>query len=235
MHRPYYDRGHLPKFSEIREGSPKLGAKFFDYYGLVFAEGELGKRVKSLTALAVAHVVQCPYCIDAYTSGSLETGADLEQMTEAIHVASLVRGRSVVLHGRQMLGQASRASMGEGSDTVVSAAYYDRSHLDRAPDIGPLPEKLRDYEASVFEDGALAPDEKQLIALAVAHTIQCPYSIELHSKACLREGLRLEEMTEAVHVAVAIRGGASLIHGIQMMERSDVFRCEENDRPCQPN
>jgi AhpD family alkylhydroperoxidase len=55
----------------------------------------------------------------------------------------------------------------------------------------------------------------------VAHTVQCPYCVEAYSKACLQEGSDLEQMTEAVHVATAIRGGASLIHGLQMMEQVD--------------
>ena len=50
----------------------------------------------------------------------------------------------------------------------------------------------------------------------MAHAIQCPYCIEAFTKTCLEKGSNLSEMTEAVHVAAAIRGGASLVHGIQM-------------------
>ena len=74
------------------EKAPSLGEKFFDYYGAVFAEGALTAREKSLIALAVAHTVQCPYCIDAYTNDCLEKGVNEEQMTEAIHVATAIRG-----------------------------------------------------------------------------------------------------------------------------------------------
>lgn len=107
----YYKREHLPKFGEISEGSPELGRKFFDYYGAVFADGALSVREKSLIALAVAHAVQCPYCIDAYTSGSLEAGADVEQMTEAVHVACAIRGGASLVHGIQMMEQAKKAGM----------------------------------------------------------------------------------------------------------------------------
>ena len=58
--------------------------------------------------------------------------------------------------------------------------------------------------------------EKSLIALAVAHTVQCPYCIDAYTKACLEKGSNKDEMTEAVHVSCAIRGGASLVHGVQM-------------------
>jgi alkylhydroperoxidase/carboxymuconolactone decarboxylase family protein len=80
----YYDPNDLGKFSEIGKDAPDLAAKFFDYYGAVFAEGELTEREKALIALAVAHTVQCPYCIDAYTRACLEKGSNLGEMTEAV-------------------------------------------------------------------------------------------------------------------------------------------------------
>lgn len=99
----YYKAEHLPRFGQIAEGSPTLARKFFDWYGAVFADGALSAREKSLIALAVAHVVQCPYCIDAYSADALEKGADLEQMTEAVHVAAAIRGGASLVHGVQML------------------------------------------------------------------------------------------------------------------------------------
>jgi len=107
----YYKRQHLPQFAEIKEGSEELGRKFFDYYGAVFEEGALSKREKSLIALAVAHAVQCPYCIDAYTDGCLEAGSDLEEMTEALHVATAIRGGASLVHGVQMLEQVRKKGM----------------------------------------------------------------------------------------------------------------------------
>jgi alkylhydroperoxidase/carboxymuconolactone decarboxylase family protein len=77
----------------------------------VFEEGALTVREKSLIALAVAHAVQCPYCIDAYTTGSLEAGADLDQMTEAVHVAAAIRGGASLVHGVQMLEIARKKGM----------------------------------------------------------------------------------------------------------------------------
>lgn len=107
----YYKAEHLPKFASIAEGNQELARKFFDYYGDVFADGALSVREKALIALAVAHAVQCPYCIDAYTTESLKNGADLEQMTEALHVAVAIRGGASLVHGVQMLEHADKASM----------------------------------------------------------------------------------------------------------------------------
>ncbi len=107
----YYKTEHLPSFGSIAEGEPELARRFFDYYGAVFADGALSAREKALIALAVAHAVQCPYCIDAYTQESLAKGADLEQMTEAVHVAVAIRGGASLVHGVQMLEHARKASM----------------------------------------------------------------------------------------------------------------------------
>ena len=107
----YYDEQDLPKFGEIAQGSPALGAKFFDWYGAVFAEGALTAREKSIIALAVAHAVQCPYCIDAYSKDALEKGADLEQMTEAVHVAAAIKGGSALVHGVQMRNRVADLGM----------------------------------------------------------------------------------------------------------------------------
>ena len=80
----------------------------FVVFDAVFAEGALSEREKSLIALAVAHAVQCPYCIDAYSQGCLEKGADVEQMTEAVHVACAIRGGASLVHGMQMLDHVHR-------------------------------------------------------------------------------------------------------------------------------
>ena len=107
----YYSTDHLKGFGNIAEGNPELAKKFFDYYGAVFAPGALTQREKALIALAVAHTVQCPYCIDAYSTTSLEKGATPEQMTEAVHVAAALRAGSSLVHGVQMRNHVDKLSM----------------------------------------------------------------------------------------------------------------------------
>lgn len=111
MESHYYDRAHLAQFPDIGKNSPELAAKFFDWYNAVFADGALSAREKAIVALAVAHAVQCPYCIDAYSRGALEQGADLDQMTEAIHVAAAIRGGASLVHGIQMRGHAAAVGL----------------------------------------------------------------------------------------------------------------------------
>ena len=107
----YYESHHLSRFGDIGKGNKELADLFFAWYGKVFEEGALTVREKALIALAVAHTVQCPYCIDAYTNECLGKGADLEQMTEAVHVATAIRGGASLVHGVQMLEQVEAQTM----------------------------------------------------------------------------------------------------------------------------
>lgn len=111
MSKHYYDEQDLGRFSEIGANQPDLAKKFFEWYGAVFADGALTAREKSLIALAVSHAVQCPYCIDSYSKDALEKGADLDQMTEAVHVAAAIRGGATLVHGLQMRNRAGSVSM----------------------------------------------------------------------------------------------------------------------------
>jgi len=107
----YYHQEDLARFGEMGQNVPELWKRFSEWYGAVFAEGALSEREKSLIALAVAHAVQCPYCIDAYTQACLEKGSNLDQMTEAVHVASAIRGGASLVHGLQMRNAAAKVSM----------------------------------------------------------------------------------------------------------------------------
>jgi len=107
----YYKPEDLPKFGEIGKEAPDLAKKFFNYYDAVFSEGELTEREKSLIALAVAHTVQCPYCIDAYTQACLEKGSNPGEMTEAIHIVTAIRGGASLVHGIQMRNIAEKLSL----------------------------------------------------------------------------------------------------------------------------
>jgi alkylhydroperoxidase/carboxymuconolactone decarboxylase family protein len=111
MSQHYYDAHDLARFGEIGEEAPELAKKFFAWYEAVFAEGALTVREKALIALAVAHTVQCPYCIDAYSSDCLKNGADAEQMTEAVHVAAAIRGGASLVHGVQMRNHLHKFGM----------------------------------------------------------------------------------------------------------------------------
>jgi alkylhydroperoxidase/carboxymuconolactone decarboxylase family protein len=101
--------------------------------------------------------------------------------------------------------------------------YYNPEDLKKFGSIGefqkPLADKFFDYYGDVFKDGALTAREKSLIALAVSHAIQCPYCIDAYTVDTLEKGCDEKQVMEAIHVTAAIRGGASLVHSVQMMNR----------------
>ena len=111
MEKSYYIKDDLKKFGDISDFQEKLGKKFFEYYGEVFEEGALSKREKALIALAVAHTVQCPYCIDAYTKDGLQRGITKEEMMEAIHVGAAIKSGATLVHGVQMMNKVNKLEM----------------------------------------------------------------------------------------------------------------------------
>ncbi|MBC8755451.1 carboxymuconolactone decarboxylase family protein [Kordia sp. YSTF-M3] len=105
----------------------------------------------------------------------------------------------------------------------MDKSYYNPRDLKKFGAISEWSEELGnkffDYYGKVFEEGALTPREKSLIALAVAHTEQCPYCIDAYTQDGLQRGITKEEMMEALHVGAAIKSGATLVHGVQMMNK----------------
>lgn len=104
-------------------------------------------------------------------------------------------------------------------------SYYEPEDLPRFSEIGreapELAEKFFAWYGAVFEDGALSAREKSLIALGAAFAVQCPYCIDAYTRDALSKGCDTEQLTEVTHVASAIRGGATLVHGVQMRKVAD--------------
>lgn len=111
MSEHYYNAKDLSKFGNVADFQKELADKFFAYYGDVFKDSELTAREKSLIALAVSHAVQCPYCIDAYSSDAFEKGWSPAQMMEAVHVACAIRGGASLVHGVQMMNKVNEIAM----------------------------------------------------------------------------------------------------------------------------
>lgn len=75
------------------------------------------------------------------------------------------------------------------------------------------------FDKAAFTDGALTVQQKQLIAVAVALTTQCPYCIDLHSKAARVAGATDAQLSEAAIVAAAIRAGGAITHTTHLFDR----------------
>ena len=108
--KTYFDPADLANFGKITEFQESMGKKFFDYYNEVMKEGALTEREKALIALAIAHAYQCPYCIDAYSTSCLKSGADEEQMMEAVHVAAAMKAGITLVGSTQMMKHVKKMS-----------------------------------------------------------------------------------------------------------------------------
>lgn len=71
------------------------------------------------------------------------------------------------------------------------------------------------------EDGAIPRKYRELVAVAVACTTQCPYCLEVHSKAARAIGVSREELVEAALIAAALRAGAAATHGATALKFFD--------------
>jgi AhpD family alkylhydroperoxidase len=94
--------------------------------------------------------------------------------------------------------------------------FYDRSNLKNVRKLRELKpdayNKFMEFSQAVFKDEALPNKIKQLIAIGVAHTTQCPWCIDVHVNAAKDLGASDEEIAEAVLVAMEIRAGGAFTH-----------------------
>lgn len=93
---------------------------------------------------------------------------------------------------------------------------FDMKHLTKLKRLNEnAPEAMKAFWAfdkAAFAEGALTIQQKQIIAVAVALTTQCPYCIEVHTKAAHDAGATDAQLTEAALVAAAIRAGGAVTH-----------------------
>jgi AhpD family alkylhydroperoxidase len=94
-----------------------------------------------------------------------------------------------------------------------------REFNDHRRELAPEVDKaFHEFSKAAFADGALPRKSKQLIAVAVAHTTQCPYCIRSHTQAAMREGATESEIMEAIWVAAEMRAGGAFAHSVIALE-----------------
>lgn len=92
-------------------------------------------------------------------------------------------------------------------------------------ELAPDPLKaFHEFSRSVFADGALSAQVKQLIAVAVAHTTQCPYCIRGHTEGAAKAGATDEQIMEAIWVAAEMRAGAAYAHSTIALDTLERIR-----------
>lgn len=99
---------HFPKPTKAlidhrRALAPGAEDAFRAFSKAVFTEGALDLRTKQLIAVAVAHVTQCPWCIEGHVKAAQREGASNEQIMEAIWVAAEMRAGAAWAHSLKSL------------------------------------------------------------------------------------------------------------------------------------
>jgi len=94
---------------------------------------------------------------------------------------------------------------------------YDMKNLSKLKKLGELaPEAFKAFVAfdqAALKDGAIPVKYKELIAVAIALTTQCPYCIEIHTKNARNAGATDTELAETTLIAAALRAGGAITHG----------------------
>jgi len=99
---------------------------------------------------------------------------------------------------------------------------YDMKNISKFKKLGELAPKafqgFVEFDRAVFADGAIPLKYKELMAVAVALTTQCPYCIEIHTKNAKKAGATEQELAETTLVAAALRAGGAVAHGTHTLE-----------------
>jgi AhpD family alkylhydroperoxidase len=104
--------------------------------------------------------------------------------------------------------------------------YHDENDMKHFQEMSALsPEEFKAWlnlDRIVGREGGQIPRKyRELIALAVAFTTQCPYCIEVHTKAAKLAGVRREELSETAFLAAALRAGGAATHGAMALKFFD--------------
>jgi AhpD family alkylhydroperoxidase len=109
-----------------------------------------------------------------------------------------------------------------GEGFFEETAMYDMANLKKIKKLGELaPEAFKSFVAfdeAAFNGSAIPLKYKELMAVAVALTTQCPYCIELHSQKARKAGATEQELAETTLVAAALRAGGAITHGTHTLE-----------------
>ncbi len=99
---------------------------------------------------------------------------------------------------------------------------YDMKHVRKLSRLGELaPEAMKAFAAfdkAALADGAIPVKYKELVALAVAMTTQCPYCLEIHKGAAKKAGATDAEIAEAGFITAALRAGAAVTHATHLVD-----------------
>lgn len=213
MSSSLYSKDATQNLAQLKDLAPEQLKAFNDFNVTVFKEGALTIKEKEIIAVAIANITQCPYCIDSHTRKAKKAGASLEELVEAVFVASAVEAGGAVTHCTHV----HNAKNAEASDVL-----YARSNLKHLSNLVKYaPEAFKGYQtfsAATTKEGKLSAKFKEIIATAAGVASQCPYCIDVHAKKAEQLGATSEELAEAIMVTSTLRAGATYAHMANMIQ-----------------
>lgn len=211
-----YRKSYFNRLGELSDLVPEAFKAFAQFDKLALAEGRLTKKLKELIAIAVAHTTGCPYCIEVHVKAAKSEDVTVEEMSEAILVATALKAGSALAHGVNALNAYDQIE----DDELYKASYFNRlkefSKLN-----GDVFKAFVDFDTKTMKESILSVKDKELIAVAVAHTTGCPYCIDIHTKGAKKAEATKEEIAESIMVATALKAGSALAHSVNALNAFD--------------
>ncbi|MFY4773521.1 carboxymuconolactone decarboxylase family protein [Metabacillus sp. RGM 3146] len=209
----FYSKENYKLMEKFPELAPEAYKAYQAFSQAVMSEGHLSKKEKEIIAVAVAHATECPYCIDSHTKSAKKAGATLEELFEGVMVTAALEAGGAFTH---------RLQMHNSYDGKKSETYYNKADLQDVFQKGDLLPEIQQSAKAFFgaatKSGSLSAKLKELIAVAIAHTTECPYCIDMHTQYAKKEGNSKEELAEAIMVASLLRSGGAVSHASNMMK-----------------
>ncbi|SES25608.1 carboxymuconolactone decarboxylase family protein [Psychrobacillus sp. OK032] len=211
-----YEKKNFSRLPEFGKLAPETFKAFVQFDKLALQENALSAKLKELIAVAVAHTTGCAYCIDLHVKNVKKLNATKEEMAESIMVATALKAGSALAHGVNALNAYDETADEELYKEVYFSRLSEFSKLN-----GEVFSAFINFDTLSLKEGLLSVKEKELIAIAVAHTTGCPYCISLHVKAAKKKGATKEEVAESIFVATALKAGSALAHGVNALNAFD--------------
>ena len=207
-----YVKSNAKRLTELGKLAPETFKAFVAFDQFALADGLIPKRTKELIAIAVAHVTGCPYCIEAHVTAAKKLEASKEEILEAVMVATALKAGSALSHGLNGLN---------AFDGTHDDELYKRSNMVRFKELGGAnPDAFKafnKFDMEAMKPGLISQKDKELMAIAVAHVTGCAYCIEAHTQKAKQLGISLEEITESIFVATALKAGSALAHSVNAL------------------
>ncbi|MEK5067111.1 carboxymuconolactone decarboxylase family protein [Sporosarcina sp. FSL K6-1508] len=207
-----YEKSNKNRLSEMGELAPEAFNAFVNFNNNALREGVLSAKLKELIAVAVAHVTGCAYCIDSHVKQAKKLDMTKEEMAEVIMIATALKAGAALAHGVNALN---------AYDQIEEEELYKLSYISRMSEFIELnPETTTaffSFDKLAMKRGLLSVKEKELIAVAIAHTTGCPYCIDGHVKGAKRAKATKEEIAESILVATALKAGSALAHSVNAL------------------